>query len=97
MQNFLAITVKLIKGVYLCTVGYFTGEYNPTLYTEWKKSKEEFNEEVNKANKFDSLLAKASDHLDDNVNYSERKQKYQALKISVLKIEVMFPSIQKKI
>ena len=45
-----------------------------------EKLKTRIHEKVNKANKLDSLLAKASDHLDDNVSYSERKQKYQALK-----------------
>lgn len=81
MQGLLTVSYKLAKGLYLCTFGYFKGDYNPTLYKEWKESKIKLDEEVNKADEFDYLLAKASSHLEEGgVSYTNRKEQFQALK-----------------
>ena len=70
--NFLQVTWNSLKGLYLCTFGYFKGDYAPNLYNEWKKAKKDFNNEFFQADELNYLLEKGVKHLKgENISYRE--------------------------
>ena len=63
MASFFKNVYNTVKGLYICTVGYFTGEYDPTLFSAWKKSKEDFGRESFKADELNYLLEQGVKHI----------------------------------
>ena len=64
IKEFFASSLNFLKGLYLCTFGYISGDYNPTLYKQWNKAKHDYNVEAHKSVEFDCLLAQSNNHLD---------------------------------
>ena len=60
MSYLIDTTLKLIEGFYLCTFGYISGNYNPTLYKQWNKAKHDYNVEAHKSVEFDYLLVQSN-------------------------------------
>lgn len=49
-----------VNGFYLSTVGYFTGQYKPRLFSEWKRSKAEFENEVKASKELSNSIEEAT-------------------------------------